>query len=93
MTITHSCFRAPLVASILAGVAAILSAAEPMLDPATDDLAIHDIAVGDAEGLSLWYDRPAEKWTEALPIGNGRLGGMVFGGITNERIQLNEDTF
>jgi alpha-L-fucosidase 2 len=93
MTITHSCFKALLVASMLAGVAAILSAAEPMLDPATDDLAIHDIAVGDAEGLSLWYDRPAEKWTEALPIGNGRLGGMVFGGITNERIQLNEDTF
>ncbi len=40
----------------------------------------------------LWYDRPAEKWTEALPIGNGRLGAMVFGGTTTERIQLNEDS-
>lgn len=40
----------------------------------------------------LWYRRPAETWTEALPVGNGRLGAMVFGGIENERIQFNEDT-
>lgn len=40
----------------------------------------------------LWYDRPARKWLEALPIGNGRLGGMVFGGIQEERVQLNEDS-
>jgi alpha-L-fucosidase 2 len=40
----------------------------------------------------LWYSRPAEKWTEALPIGNGRLGAMVFGGIEVERLQFNEDT-
>jgi alpha-L-fucosidase 2 len=40
----------------------------------------------------LWYSRPAEKWTEAMPIGNGRLGAMVFGGIENERLQFNEDT-
>jgi alpha-L-fucosidase 2 len=42
--------------------------------------------------LLLWYDRPASEWTEALPIGNGRLGAMVFGGTTTEQIQLNEDT-
>jgi alpha-L-fucosidase 2 len=42
--------------------------------------------------LKLWYDKPAQKWTEALPIGNGRLGAMVFGGTDTERIQLNEDT-
>src|SRR6266568_4777217 len=42
--------------------------------------------------LTLWYTQPAEKWTEALPIGNGRLGGMVFGGITNEHLQFNEST-
>ena len=41
---------------------------------------------------SLWYDRPASTWTEALPVGNGRLGGMVFGGAERSRIQLNEDT-
>jgi len=40
----------------------------------------------------LWYTEPAGQWEEALPIGNGRLGGMVFGGIQEERIQLNEDT-
>jgi len=42
--------------------------------------------------LKLWYNQPAKKWTEALPIGNGRLGAMVFGGIKNERIQLNEES-
>lgn len=45
-----------------------------------------------AEPLSLWYRRPAVEWTEALAIGNGRLGAMVFGGIEKERLQLNEDT-
>ena len=44
------------------------------------------------EPLSLWYRRPARVWTEALAIGSGRLGAMVFGGINNERLQLNEDT-
>jgi alpha-L-fucosidase 2 len=40
----------------------------------------------------LWYDKPADNWNEALPVGNGRLGGMVFGGVNRERIQLNEET-
>ncbi len=40
----------------------------------------------------LWYQQAAEKWTEALPVGNGRLGAMVFGRATQERIQFNEDT-
>src|SRR5690625_4706398 len=40
----------------------------------------------------LYYDRPATNWNEALPIGNGRLGGMVFGTIGQERVQLNEDS-
>jgi alpha-L-fucosidase 2 len=43
--------------------------------------------------LELWYRQPAAQWVEALPIGNGRLGGMVFGGVADERVQLNEDTF
>ncbi|MBN2591936.1 MAG: glycoside hydrolase family 95 protein [Sedimentisphaerales bacterium] len=42
--------------------------------------------------LKLWYDEPAQKWTEALPIGNGRLGAMVYGSVQTERLQLNEDT-
>jgi alpha-L-fucosidase 2 len=45
-----------------------------------------------AEALLLWYERPAREWTEALPVGNGRLGAMVFGGAVSERLQLNEDT-
>ena len=38
----------------------------------------------------LWYARPASNWNEALPVGNGRLGAMVFGGAARERLQLNE---
>lgn len=41
---------------------------------------------------SLWYTAPAKEWTEALPIGNGRIGAMIFGGIGTEQLQLNEDT-
>jgi alpha-L-fucosidase 2 len=40
----------------------------------------------------LWYDKPAQEWTDALPIGNGRLGAMIFGGAGVEQLQLNEDT-
>ena len=54
-------------------------------------VAVNSFAADNA-ALRLWYDRPAEKWTEALPIGNGRMGAMVFGGLANERIQFNEDT-
>ena len=43
-------------------------------------------------GLSLWYDKPATEWVEALPVGNGRIGGMVFGRVEEELIQLNEST-
>ncbi|MEZ4730061.1 MAG: glycoside hydrolase N-terminal domain-containing protein [Caldilineaceae bacterium] len=42
--------------------------------------------------FKLWYRQPATQWVEALPLGNGRLGAMVFGGVTDERLQLNEDT-
>ncbi|MBI9021035.1 MAG: glycoside hydrolase family 95 protein [Verrucomicrobia bacterium] len=43
-------------------------------------------------GLRVWYDRAATSWDEALPLGNGRLGAMVFGGVDTEHLQLNEDT-
>src|SRR5574340_595018 len=42
--------------------------------------------------LRLWYRQPAPDWNEALPVGNGRLGAMIFGGVAEERLQLNEDT-
>lgn len=44
------------------------------------------------EDLKIAFDHPAEKWEEALPVGNGRLGGMIFGQPFTERIQLNEDS-
>ncbi|MCM4169509.1 hypothetical protein KCTC52924_00547 [Arenibacter antarcticus] len=45
------------------------------------------------EPLKLWYNQPAQKWmTEALPIGNGYMGAMIFGGIEEEHIQFNEET-
>ena len=40
----------------------------------------------------LWYAQPARNWNEALPVGNGRLGAMVFGGPSKERLQLNEES-
>jgi alpha-L-fucosidase 2 len=43
-------------------------------------------------GERLWYSKPSVRWEEALPIGNGRLGAMVFGRVAQERLQLNEDT-
>ena len=39
-------------------------------------------------GTMMWYKAPADKWENALPLGNGRLGGMIFGGVDEERIQL-----
>jgi alpha-L-fucosidase 2 len=67
----------------VAGVFIGLAAPHAFAGPAKDD----------SIGPVLSYRQPAKEWVEALPIGNGRLGGMVFGGVPNERIQLNEDTF
>ena len=45
-----------------------------------------------ASDTTMWYEQPAKRWVEALPLGNGRLGAMVFGGVTEERLQLNEES-
>lgn len=66
-----------------------VQAVRTIIDPAKHVTA-EDTACADS--LVLWYRQPAEKWSEALPIGNGRLGAMVFGGLDQERIQFNEDT-
>ena len=52
------------------------------------------IANADAQknNMLLWYDKPAKDWNEALPIGNGRIGAMIFGRPDTELIQLNEQT-
>lgn len=55
-------------------------------------LATATAATARAGETTLWYDRPAKQWNEALPVGNGRLGAMVFGGVEQEHLQLNEET-
>lgn len=67
-----------------------------ILLPVAAALAAHaSLSIGqtatDSENV-LWYDKPAQQWTEALAIGNGRIGAMVFGQPVNERLQLNEGT-
>jgi len=62
---------------------------------ASSGLASPAVGQGSADAIPhtmLWYQDPAKEWTEALPIGNGQLGAMVFGGIKRERLQLNADT-
>jgi alpha-L-fucosidase 2 len=49
-------------------------------------------ASGADPATTLWFEKPAKTWNEALPVGNGRLGAMVFGGVSAERIQLNEES-
>ena len=61
-------------------ILAACSAARITAEPVGDNL------------LVLWYDKPAVKWVEALPVCNGRLGAMIFGGLNQERLQLNEGT-
>ena len=56
-------------------------------------LVIRLLSEGNDNTEKLWYDKPANIWLEALPIGNGSLGGMIFGGTKSAQIQLNEDTF
>ncbi len=55
-------------------------------------LLLSALPVAAADDLTLWYDKPAKEWLEALPIGNGSLGGMLYGGTTNARVQFNEQT-
>ncbi len=55
-------------------------------------LAMKDGKNAGLKALRLWYKSPAVQWTEALPIGNGRLGAMVYGDVKKERIQFNEDS-
>ncbi len=43
--------------------------------------------------FKLWYQQPAEKWTEALPVGNGRMGAMIYGGVQEDHLQFNESSF
>jgi len=55
-------------------------------------MAVNGAETGSAGPLRLWYRQPARAWVESLPLGNGRLGAMVFGGVEKELIQLNEES-
>ncbi len=55
-------------------------------------LAVASTLAAEPSGFRLWYRQPAVQWEEALPVGNGRLGAMIFGGVEKERIQFNEST-
>jgi len=70
-------------------IAALSAGASLIAAPAAAEAA----PVPRAADHTLWYAQPARSWVEALPIGNGRIGAMVFGGTGHERLQLNEDTF
>ncbi|MDV6329867.1 glycoside hydrolase family 95 protein [Asticcacaulis sp. 201] len=70
-----------------AGIGSLLAAA---VTPALSLAATPNAATPGSTTL-LWYDKPATRWVEANPVGNGRLGAMVFGGIKREHLQLNED--
>ncbi|MDR6672905.1 glycoside hydrolase family 95 protein [Xanthomonas sp. 1678] len=83
---------AGLVTGLSVPVAAGAAAAAERTPSAAADAAATAAAPADPAALTLWYPRPATQWVEALPVGNGRLGAMVWGGIAHERLQLNEDT-
>ena len=88
---------------LLIGFASSLDAAERKKNPMsksrgtdevkdTPEVNVTGTAAAPAEPLTLWFKQPAGRWVDGLPIGNGRLGGMVFGHVNRDRIQLNEDT-
>ncbi|HEY3136371.1 MAG TPA: glycoside hydrolase family 95 protein [Blastocatellia bacterium] len=88
--------RTRIVIAVLGVAAVFASMSSERLAVATQDPTDTARFTGQAappeEPLSLWYRRPARQWVEALAVGNGRLGAMVFGGVERERLQLNEDT-
>jgi alpha-L-fucosidase 2 len=85
--------RIPLSRRGFIGTLGALLSGLPFLSKARLVSAASDANVSTStKDLSLWYRQPADQWTEALPLGNGRLGAMVFGGVKSEQIALNEDT-
>src|SRR5947208_11579107 len=75
-------------AGAAAGTAVV---AGTLTNPITADAAAGPVG-SDTNPLKLWYTQPATEWLQALAVGNGRLGAMVFGGTATERLKLNEDS-
>ncbi len=84
----HSSFLAALLLTAASASAALPS--QKLGTPFTDPATLTNPATAPTSPYTLWYQHPAAHWTDALPVGNGHLGAMVFGGIADERIQLNE---
>src|SRR4051794_6885914 len=74
------------------GLAALLTLTACVSETDRNSAAAPTPLVAQQPAPVLWYAQPAVKWEEALPIGSGRLGAMVFGGTADERVQFNEDT-
>ena len=88
--------RTLLILIVSAGIAARASAQDQRAYDALfnyeTSAPLEKASQGPDETWALWYGQPAERWLEALPVGNGRMGAMVFGGVDRERIQFNEDS-
>lgn len=84
--ISPTSLRTSLLSALACATLALLAACQPANNNQPEAV------TENAKALALWYAKPAETWTEALPLGNGRLGAMVFGGLNREVLQLNEDT-
>ena len=74
------------------GAEAMAQAGVLSADELPEAVTTQRITPGEDPNLTLWYREPASVWLQALPIGNGRLGAMVFGGVPTETLQLNEST-
>ncbi|MDT0322217.1 glycoside hydrolase family 95 protein [Streptomyces millisiae] len=88
----HTDRRDFLALSAAAGAAAVGAANAPAAATSPASSTASSTATAADHRLRLWYPEPAGEWLRALPVGNGRLGAMVFGGVEEERLQLNEDT-
>ena len=90
LTITRRRFISAL-SSMLAGVH-LLKARALSSTSAQPDSGHESETHGPAHNQTLWFAEPANHWADSLPVGNGRLGALVFGGVLSERLALNEDT-
>ncbi|MCM1313658.1 MAG: glycoside hydrolase family 95 protein [Bacteroides sp.] len=69
-----------------------LTVAASMMLVSCKNVTDRNAATANPQNMEMWYKQPAEKWMESLPIGNGRLGAMVYGGTSEETLALNEST-
>ena len=90
MNSTRRLTRIAFTAALLLAPLAVLHAAVPASTPAESPNP--DAAPPSISSLTLWYRQPAKGWEEALPVGNGHMGAMIYGGVPTEHIQFNEHT-